>query len=143
MFTERREEGILSRLHPLCLARKDVTVATVTKELLESGAYIKATEGDGKTPLILATQVNRPELVKLFLQYKADAKHIDLEYKSAMNYALPGEECHDMIKTAIGRNKVKGRRAHGIEELVRILKYIQMPLGNKTRNCITRKQDYT
>ena len=125
VFKERKEEGILSHLHQACLARKDVTVLNVTKELLQFGAYINATEGTGKTPLILATQMNRPELVELFLQNKADAKHIDLEYKSAMNYAIPGEECYDMIKKAMRRNKTKGRRVRGIEERDRILKYTQ------------------
>ena len=116
MFRERKEEGILSHLHQVCLARKDGSVVKATKELLESGADINATEGTGRTPLILATQMNRPKLVELFLRYKADAKHIDLEYKSAMNYAIPGEECYNIIKKAIGRNKVEGRRMRGIEE---------------------------
>ena len=40
MFMERKEEGILSHLDQVCLARKGVPVVNVTKELLESGAYI-------------------------------------------------------------------------------------------------------
>ena len=49
------------------------------------------TEGNGRTPLILATQMNDLEMVELFLKYKADVAHIDLEYNNVLKYAFPGE----------------------------------------------------
>jgi len=125
MFKERKREGIVTYLHQVCLARKDVKVMAVAEELIKLGALINATEGAGRTPLILATQMNRPDLVELFLKYKADALHIDLEYNTALKYATPGEKCYDLVKKAVGHVVAKGKRIHGVEEQDRLLKYTQ------------------
>ena len=92
----------MSHLHQLCLAK--VKVVKVAEELILSGAAINATEGSGKTPLILAAKLNRPELVNLFLKFNADVMHVDLElYKNALEYSIPREACYNMIKKEMTR----------------------------------------
>ena len=51
--------------------------------------------------LILATQNDRPELVGLILEYKADVMHIDLNHCNALQFAIPAEACHTKVKRAM------------------------------------------
>ena len=115
IHNERTEVGVVSYLHQLCLS--NVKVTKLAEELIKAGASINATEGSGRTPLISAVMNDRLELVELFLKYKADVQHIDMEYCNALKYAIPGEACHKMLKKAMalqpkskaGRGLIDGR----------------------------------
>merc|ERR1719171_2654270 len=91
--------GVVTYLHQACLCK--IKAVTLAEELIKAGAAINATEGNGRTPLILATQMNDPEMVELFLKYKADVMHIDMEYNNALKYTIPGEACYKMIRKAM------------------------------------------
>ena len=69
--------------------------------MIQFGAKINATEGNGRTPLILATQMTDLEMVEIFLKYKAVVVHIDLEYNNALTYGIPGETCYQVIRKAM------------------------------------------
>ena len=145
MCTEKTEGGIVSYLHQLCLSK--VKVVKLAEELIRSGANINATEGSGRTPLILATQNDNPELVKLFLKYKADAMHIDLEYNNALKYAIPGETCYNKIKRAMylqpkskeGKGMIDGR-LRASQKLRRDTKQEERVNSNVQRVSPTRRR---
>ena len=54
----------------------------LAEKSIKSGAEINATEGSGRTPLIIAIQMNDLEMVQFFLKYKADVNHIDADYNN-------------------------------------------------------------
>ena len=73
--------------------------------MIQFGAKINATEGNGRTPLILATQMTDLEMVEIFLMYKAVVVHIDLEYNNALPYGIPGETCYQLIRKATEKDR--------------------------------------
>ena len=111
VYTHRTEVGVVSYLHQVPMS--NTKAIQLAEEMIKSGAPINATEGNGRTPLIVATQNKRPELVELFLKHGADAMHIDMDYKNALQYATPGDACYESLKTAMALQQHKNRAGVG------------------------------
>lgn len=79
--------GVFGYLHQLCVARDEVSVHRVAQELISSGVLVNATDGLGRTPLIVASLLGKVHLVSVFLRHNADVDHVDKLSRSAEDYA--------------------------------------------------------
>ncbi|XP_057316761.1 receptor-interacting serine/threonine-protein kinase 4-like [Hydractinia symbiolongicarpus] len=100
MRAERKEKGKMSFIHVLTLAKKGVPISKTMKELLNT-ENVNATEGNGRTALILATRVKRLDAVKCLVEHYADPMHLDLAQTRAIGYAERNSEIYNVLKEAM------------------------------------------
>ncbi|XP_057295239.1 ankyrin repeat domain-containing protein 36B-like isoform X2 [Hydractinia symbiolongicarpus] len=113
----RKERGKMTFVHLACLARRNIPV-TKTLDMLLARENINATEGMGRTALMLATQTNRPDIVQLLLHHHADVMHLDMRLTTAKGYAEPDSEIYKMLDNAMLKVSRKKARAREMEKEV-------------------------
>lgn len=114
MYKEKKNNGCMTHMHQICIAKRSLPILETARALLENGAYINATEGSGQTPLMLAAQYEKPDLLRLFLDHGADVRHLDLNFQSALNWSRPDEACYNILREAMGlATEYTGRRGRG------------------------------
>ncbi|XP_066930357.1 uncharacterized protein [Clytia hemisphaerica] len=100
----------MSLLHQAVVTKKHVTNVKVIKMILEPGLVdVNAVEGDKRTPLILAAQSKRPDLLLALLENGADPKHYDSFMKNAICYTEKDSTCYKILQ-GFKVNKKTGKR---------------------------------
>ncbi|XP_065654180.1 uncharacterized protein LOC136080840 isoform X3 [Hydra vulgaris] len=95
-----RKVETLNYLHKLCYAREDVTVIKVAKMLLEH-EDVNSTDLHERTPLMLAVQTKKKDLVEVLLKNKADVTLFDVNFKMAINYCKENTKEYRLISDAL------------------------------------------
>ncbi|XP_066935143.1 uncharacterized protein [Clytia hemisphaerica] len=89
----------MSLLHQAVVTKKHVTNVKVIRMILEPGMVdVDAVEADKRTPLILAAQAQRPDLLLTLLEHGADPNHYDNFMKNAIRYTEEGSECFKILQ---------------------------------------------
>ncbi|XP_065645918.1 uncharacterized protein LOC136076484 [Hydra vulgaris] len=95
-----RKAETLNYLHKLCYAREDISVIKVAQMLLEN-EDVNSIDLKERTPLMLAVQTKKKDLVEVLLKNKADVTLFDVNFKMAINYCTENTKEYRLISDAL------------------------------------------
>jgi ankyrin repeat protein len=89
---EHNGDDHMTLLHRISLAKSHISIEKSLDMMIDCGADVDALEGNGRTPLILATMANRADMVYTLLRSFADVDIYDKSLKTAVRYAKENSE---------------------------------------------------
>lgn len=109
------KSGQFGYLHQLALVKRGVHIQRIAKYLVSNGVFVNATDGSGKTPLMLAAKIGRTDLIGVLLKCKADVMHADLIGRTAIDYVIVGSKAYYILKKIVNRLSVDLEVVFGVD----------------------------